>query len=1375
MSRRFKTFSRKLISWLTGVTMIAGMMVITMPVASAAAATSVVVTAKFGSAGPAALDNNILVTFTEPVCGDADCSEALSISNFVYTDGSGTAQTISTVTHTAGTTWALLDMSSALDAGDAPASTIRVEEVYTASGMVKEDSALTVALSTDSTAPTISTKGIKDGVDALLLIFSEPVGDEGGAVLVKADFTYVDANVGTAAAFGNEAIHDASRTSVIFDLNANMDAADHADGTDDAITIADDKLYDLVGNEIASPAPTAEIDLSTFTADSTAPAISVGYGRLGADTTGGNDLVVVGFSEPVFNASTHTGALEAADFVYGSGSNAIDGITHTAGNDFLGISLTTPLTAFTTIDTETAAGGDNDVFDTFGNALLSATAGVTVTDNTFPVLRGVWVNQFIDHASTAPSAIGSGTATAVRVTSEATVNYPLEGSKMMRWTDGGVVAGTDGFVSPDLNVDLYDPTNGAFEFSQVIFDIYYEDNNANVNLTDNTDLLFVLNDAADFSTASEWYITTDLTEKGWSTVTVDLTAAVSSGTALASQAGAPQFYGIKTDASLTNFANDDVLYVDNVRFSRGAASKSNQVYFEFSESVEITGDPAEGATGIAGSATASATTSGDMTTNKTFAGLGSFASGTLTTKTLTNTVAKSADGSMYAITLANRSGGLITSASPVTLSGLFTPVTPSADTVEDYAGNNVEAASTHTPETVIDTLDLTTAATAVTDFRTTLITGGQIRYGWTAPSQTAGVFSHYALLYGTSAGVTVASTLWDESNDAALSTAATNTTTVTGLTNGTTYYANLIGVDSKGIATTLVTEKSATPTGSGSTTSDSTAPSAPTGLTASINDSGQVVLAWTDPTATDLKNIDIAKSTGTGVDPNSILASVAKGVKTYTDTAVNLGDVVNYKLRAYDNTGNASSFSDTVSVTVAVAAPAEPLSLTLTAVGESGQSGTATLTEADGSTTVEVALTGATGTQNAHIHAGTCAETGAVAHALTDLTDGASTTVLAMTLAELEAEGPNYINVHDAADATVSTACGDLYAAAEAAPEEVVAPTNTVEAATADETGTVVEETTVQGADESAYATISAGTALTTADGEPFTGTFTAPIMQDDVVTPPADATVASDVYSIGSGDATVSITASQPVTVYLPVKAGFTASTSKVYKIFKVGSDEPSATCSVVTSEGATLFKCELTSFSDYVIFEFAAPVEEEVVEEDTEESPFTDISSHWAKDFIIDLYVKAIVTGKTSTTYAPNDDVTRAEFTKIIVGAFDIEMVSTTGSFTDISGHWGATYIEAAKAAGVTGGYSDKTFRPNAKITRAEALKIMLEAADVSFTAAAADFSDVKSSDWFAKYVNYASANDIVGGYADGTFGPNRNITRGEVAKIVSLMIAQ
>lgn len=105
------------------------------------------------------------------------------------------------------------------------------------------------------------------------------------------------------------------------------------------------------------------------------------------------------------------------------------------------------------------------------------------------------------------------------------------------------------------------------------------------------------------------------------------------------------------------------------------------------------------------------------------------------------------------------------------------------------------------------------------------------------------------------------------------------------------------------------------------------------------------------------------------------------------------------------------------------------MTVPLSAQNDSGESGTATLTEADGKTTVSINLTGVVDDtpQPTHIHSGACPTPGDVVYPLTDLVSGVSETILDVPLATLKSSLPLAINVHKSADeASFYVSCGDL-------------------------------------------------------------------------------------------------------------------------------------------------------------------------------------------------------------------------------------------------------------------------------------------------------------------------------------------------------------
>jgi hypothetical protein len=181
--------------------------------------------------------------------------------------------------------------------------------------------------------------------------------------------------------------------------------------------------------------------------------------------------------------------------------------------------------------------------------------------------------------------------------------------------------------------------------------------------------------------------------------------------------------------------------------------------------------------------------------------------------------------------------------------------------------------------------------------------------------------------------------------------------------------------------------------------------------------------------------------------------------------------------------------------------------------------------------------------------------------------------------------------------------------------------------------------------------------------------------------------------------------------------------------------------------------------------------------------ETPFRDISGHWSEVYITDLYYNAVVNGYFDSDYfQPNQAVTRAEFTKMVLMAFEYDILSNSdvvaNTFNDVTrSGWFYTYVETAVGQGLVSGYSGDAFNPNEEISRAEAMTILMRVVDyVSTSASTSVFRDVSES-WQVPYVTSGYHLHLIEGYKDsngyllGEFGPNNTLTRGEASKIVSL----
>ncbi len=109
---------------------------------------------------------------------------------------------------------------------------------------------------------------------------------------------------------------------------------------------------------------------------------------------------------------------------------------------------------------------------------------------------------------------------------------------------------------------------------------------------------------------------------------------------------------------------------------------------------------------------------------------------------------------------------------------------------------------------------------------------------------------------------------------------------------------------------------------------------------------------------------------------------------------------------------------------------------------------------------------------------------------------------------------------------------------------------------------------------------------------------------------------------------------------------------------------------------------------------------------------------------------------------------------------------------SFSDIEGHWAKNWIEEAVTLGFVSGYEDGTFRPDRTITRAEFSKLMNSALHTE-KKADLSFSDVSNTEWFYGEIQKSVASGFFSGYENNTFRPNNPIKREEVAKVVSSSI--
>lgn len=164
--------------------------------------------------------------------------------------------------------------------------------------------------------------------------------------------------------------------------------------------------------------------------------------------------------------------------------------------------------------------------------------------------------------------------------------------------------------------------------------------------------------------------------------------------------------------------------------------------------------------------------------------------------------------------------------------------------------------------------------------------------------------------------------------------------------------------------------------------------------------------------------------------------------------------------------------------------------------------------------------------------------------------------------------------------------------------------------------------------------------------------------------------------------------------------------------------------------------------------------------------------IESHEHFDAIEFLSEKHIVDGYDDGLFRPDQLVTRAEATKMIVGGLKVPFNGNYQVlFPDVkSDAWYFPYVMGGHGAGIIDGYPDGTFKPGINVNMAETLKILLEAAHVDLVKASSQvYADVSSDVWFSSHALFARDKNIVIADSEGKLKGEKSMTRAEFAEVV------
>ncbi|MDR6553100.1 Ig-like domain-containing protein [Paenibacillus qinlingensis] len=175
-----------------------------------------------------------------------------------------------------------------------------------------------------------------------------------------------------------------------------------------------------------------------------------------------------------------------------------------------------------------------------------------------------------------------------------------------------------------------------------------------------------------------------------------------------------------------------------------------------------------------------------------------------------------------------------------------------------------------------------------------------------------------------------------------------------------------------------------------------------------------------------------------------------------------------------------------------------------------------------------------------------------------------------------------------------------------------------------------------------------------------------------------------------------------------------------------------------------------------------------------------FADLAGHWAKADVELLANKWIVNGITDKLFAPEAQVTRAEFAAMLVRSLGLAE-KKSNAFRDVQpGDWFAGAVSTAYLAGLINGYEDGTFKPIANITREQMVAMMMRAMKVGGKEIQAGNSVIDRfadrsiiGDWSKTAVAQALTAGLIQGMTDKVFAPTEPATRAQAATMLKRML--
>lgn len=179
-----------------------------------------------------------------------------------------------------------------------------------------------------------------------------------------------------------------------------------------------------------------------------------------------------------------------------------------------------------------------------------------------------------------------------------------------------------------------------------------------------------------------------------------------------------------------------------------------------------------------------------------------------------------------------------------------------------------------------------------------------------------------------------------------------------------------------------------------------------------------------------------------------------------------------------------------------------------------------------------------------------------------------------------------------------------------------------------------------------------------------------------------------------------------------------------------------------------------------------------------------FKDVEKHWAKGAVNDMGSRMVINGISDELFAPDKPITRAEFAAMIVRGLGLKINGNVARFSDVAAtKWYSGYVNTAFESGIVNGFENKTFAPEDKITREQAVAMIARAMEITGLGDRLQTPNQErlnafddnglTSNWAREAFAAALEAGIVSGRTDKLLAPKESVSRAEVATLVQRLL--